>query len=434
MCGPIAANTIRVNDVRALPRVVCPDWRGPHFVYPVLRDVPLRLAAGAERDGMPARVRCPSECPADSHWIEWLGARAIRSSGSETDRCDHAFLLKNARPRPPSWAVVPRHLLCAIGPPLVSRQELRKLALRRRRVIRGCCMSLRLSLLVAAGFVAGCFYSPGGSNSGGPSRPDSCRDVYLFVVSGHTFNDTGCDSALEYNCEYLEARGTTEALRGVFESRGESTNAWHYTDNLLSWGIDENGDSELQTDEIFAFGFLSLLADMEFLHAECVDGYSNGSRIVVAAHSHGTVWAHSAVLLLDHVPVEYLIDLDGNALCWESDLACGFIGDNWAYVVGQYIDEDQPDWWFDVSNPSDSWEVEGFDSLVDLEDIAPPNARFNIEARANGALAFDNMDNYRFDGSRTGIYTGFFNDDHSSVTQPGAEPFEWVLDQLWALE
>jgi len=135
-------------------------------------------------------------------------------------------------------------------------------------------------------------------------------------------------------------------------------------------------------------------------------------------------------MLLNQVQLDYLIDLDGNALCWEDDLACVFIGDTWYTALSSCTSSEEPDWWFDVANASDSWTVEGFETLFDIEDVAPPN----IESHANGSFAFDNSDNYRLDGSRLGVFSGWFDTDHTSPTVPGRESFEWVIGQMGVLE
>lgn len=292
--------------------------------------------------------------------------------------------------------------------------------------------TVAVALLLAT---AGCSVrgGGGGGGSGDPSRPDDCDDVNLFVVSGHTLGDGSCDSGAAYNCEYLDDRGTVAALADVWRDRGDTVFAPVYTDNLHSWGVDGNDNGEIDYFEIFAFGFLDLLYDIELFYSVCSEGYSNPSKTVLAAHSHGTVWAHSAAMLLDHIEFDYLVDLDANTLCWESDLACGFLGDSWRSEVGDYQAENAPGWWFDVGEAADSWPVEGFSTLFDIEDIAPPNVRFNVEVRSSSSVAYDNSDNYRLDGTRDGILSASFQASHTEVTEPGEPSFEWVVEQLRGL-
>lgn len=273
----------------------------------------------------------------------------------------------------------------------------------------GCAGSI-LALLV----LAGCPPSGGGGGGGDFNpRPDDAPPAVIVGVSGHCFDD--CP---EYNPEYLFDRGTLHEMAYVFNDHGLDVLLLPFSDNFYTW-VD-------QDDEVLAAGFLDLVATLEYIEEEWVADYDNPTRVIVAAHSHGTVWAHTALFLQPELPVDLLVDLDGESAGWEGYASFG--GDGWEDVIEDYVDEYDPDWPFDISNAANAWNIPGQSSLQDVEDVVPDNVWLNIEVASSSPIIQDGEPNHRLDGSTDDIYRAEFAEDHGGVTWPGSEPIEWVRE------
>jgi hypothetical protein len=207
-----------------------------------------------------------------------------------------------------------------------------------------------------------------------------------------------------------------------------------YVDELLDYFDDIDGDGKVGPKEPWVdFGFLTLLYEIDLVLDYWIADFDNPTRVIVVAHSHGGVWAHSALMLRPLLPVDVLIDLDTNALCWEEDLVCGFIGDHWKSEIDYYVQEEDPGWWFDVGNAADSWDVPGMTYLQDIEDLVPNSVLLNLEVHGNSSLAYDNQYNHRLDGSQTGLWGHYFDESHREITYAGSDAMEWVADSLEAV-
>jgi hypothetical protein len=293
----------------------------------------------------------------------------------------------------------------------------------------------KLLLLLGLLAICGCTQGGrGGRSSSGPDeeenlRPPDSPDFLILSVSGHDVPGLGHSCPDTYNCEYLLERGTLEAISDIPKGHGLVVEIWTHVDELYSWYEDHNGDGLADPDEFLAFGFLDLLSEIRWINDNWIADFDNPTRVIVVAHSHGGVWAHSALMLNLDFPVDILLDLDTNALCWEADLACAFVGDTWRYDIDEYVAENNPGWTFDVGNASDSWSIPGLADLQDIEDVVPSSVFLNVEVRSDGTGAFDNHRNYRLDGTRTEIITEFFvGETHGGVTEPESEALQWAVD------
>ncbi len=263
-------------------------------------------------------------------------------------------------------------------------------------------------------------------------RPDDAPDVLILSVSGHNlwFGLSPECTGTGYNCEYLLQRGTLDAIGQVFLNRGYGVEGWTHVDELYDQYEDIDGDGQ---EEIVDFGFLALLDEIDWVVENWIADFDNPTRVIVVAHSHGGVWAHSALMLRPSLPVDVLIDLDSNALCWEEDFACALNGDNWQSAINDYVDYYAPDWWFDVGDAGDSWLVPGLDALQDIEDVVPDSVLLNLEVHGSTLLAYDNQFNYRRDGSLTGLWANYFDESHRDITLPGSDAMQWVAESINAV-
>jgi hypothetical protein len=245
-------------------------------------------------------------------------------------------------------------------------------------------------------------------------RPAGSPDVLLVTVAGHC---TNCAS--EYNGEYLQSWGVPASIEGVIEDEGLSVETWTYVDELYSW---------TRGSEVLVYGYLALVQDLEWVEENWIADFDNPTRIVLLGHSHGVVWAHSAAMDADHVPIDVLVDMDGVCMNWEDDdWAFGF-GDDWNQEVDAYEQRNGRLSWFDLSNPCDSWDL-GTGEYMNIDDVVSWNVGVNLEVRSSDWLLFDSQDNLRYDGtSDTSIYVSDLS--HMNILDPGEDAMAWVRGRL----
>ena len=249
-------------------------------------------------------------------------------------------------------------------------------------------------------------------------RPSDAPDFLLLTVSGHVPTTTK-----PYNTEYLLDSGGPDAVARVFEQKGFSVAIYEHADELYSWPSATPPQ----------YGFLELIDEMDWVATSWVADFDNPTRIIVMAHSHGTVWAHTALMVVDYLPVEFLIDLDGESTAWESSTLTLGIGDEWRWGIDDYSVTYGVTWPFDVTDAADSWSIPGVPYLQDVEDVVPDSVRYNLEVHANGyafPIINDDEVNWRLDGSADEIYLFTSVQGHSSVYMPGLDAMNWVTGVL----
>ena len=296
-----------------------------------------------------------------------------------------------------------------------------------------CSSVVLLASLVLVG--TGCPGRGGGGGGGGGGaesnlRPADSPDFVVVSVSGHNLGDSGdCewwdDRDNRINCEYLSGRGTLEAIVQPAVDQGRSVEVLAFGDSFYSW-------TDPNTEQPIARGFLDLVDTLSFIEQEWVGQFDNPTRVIVVAHSHGVVWSHLALFLTQELPVDLLVDLDGESLSWESDNWSGelFPGDEWADVIIDYSVANAVTWDFEIWQAANYWDVPGVAELQDIEDIVPDNVLYNLEVASSSPLIQDGEPNYRADGSQDDIYRATFSEDHGEVTYPGSQPINWVRDAI----
>jgi hypothetical protein len=165
----------------------------------------------------------------------------------------------------------------------------------------------------------------------------------IFSFSGHCFP---APCGLRRNPEYLEAGGTPTEIERVIESHGYWPMVLSYADEFYNRAPDGGAGLPDGDEEIEDYGFLQALSDMVWVQENWVANYDNPSRSVVLAHSHGTVWAHAALVLYPEMDVDILIDLDGVSTGWRTD--------TWTFGVGE-PDSDAMRWVADQMEALYTW-------------------------------------------------------------------------------
>ncbi len=282
---------------------------------------------------------------------------------------------------------------------------------------------MRWSFLVAAlslSVIASCGGSSGGGGGGGPPppvvppnlRPPNSPDVVVISVSGRC--RLVC-SPPKGNMPYLGVKGgAAEAVENVFKQLGNKTLFHDFISSFYSYPDGRRG-------------FLGLVNTLQATYDDWIDGFTNPTRIVIVAHSHGCVWAHMATSVLPKVPIDYLISLDGNCFLWES---------TYPGEISSYFTQNGNPFPWDIRDACDRWRIPSITALQDTEDVVWPNVAVNLEVRSKrGSLGQDEQLNYRLDGSGRDIYTFTSTfDNHTQVHNPKRESMLWVLGQLALLK
>lgn len=288
------------------------------------------------------------------------------------------------------------------------------------------------AVLTSVFFGSGCGYrggGGGGDDDDGARRPAEAPDFVVVGVSGHCFGFS-CPSE-DYSPEYLEAGGSLEAIATAIAADGGSVTFEAYGDSFWSYPAEDGWTPGVR-------GFLELVEDLNWIYDNWMAGFENPTIPIVVAHSHGTVWAHTALHLLDYVPVLLLVDLDGESLGWESDTwTLDTIGDDWAFVAEDFYYENVDDWplsvdWhFDIWDAANAWDIPGVAGLQDIEDVVPWNVGVNIETASTDSVIQDGEPNHRLDGSQDHIYRfEAVYDGHGEVDDLGSETMDWLLEVL----
>ena len=218
-------------------------------------------------------------------------------------------------------------------------------------------------------------------------------------------------------------------VAAALESLGASVSVWDHGDSFYDHDSDGNAFTP-GSGEAADYGFLQLLEEMVFIRDSMIAQFDNPTRVVVVAHSHGVVWCHTAMHLISDLPVDVLIDLDGDVESWDHIPAPGVAADSWNAVIADYNGQTGFSWAFDITQARDGWTVPGMDELQDIEDVIPSSADLALEVWANGVLLRDEDPNVRLDGTIDDVLLLQTGESHEGLARSGNEGITWAVEQL----
>jgi hypothetical protein len=255
-------------------------------------------------------------------------------------------------------------------------------------------------------------------------RPAGLPDVVIIGVSGHCFG-FGCPS---FNTENLASAGTLDVLAEPFYARGIDVEILAATDNFY--------DQPIGSASPTAYGFLSLDLTLRYIRDTYIADYDDPTRVIVVGHSHGAVWAHIALNVLEQegapLPVDVLIDIDGVSPGFEGKaIPLTGVGDAWGPVIRAHAESTGRRWPFPIWNVEDAINIPGVAEPQDIEDVVPRTVLVNLEIWADDAVFFmDSQPNHRTDGSTTNIFWTRSAEGHESADAPTAVGVLWARDSL----
>lgn len=239
----------------------------------------------------------------------------------------------------------------------------------------------------------------------GRDEPPPPTDYMLLTISGHCF--VGC---ADFNEEYLVDEGTAQVLADALPDADGEVLIGGAVDSYWSW---VDGD-----DNIVAVGFVDLVAFLEALVDDWPEKTPNETAVVVACHSHGCVWLHTALIAVPRLEIAALVDIDAESYEWEWE---------WADEIADH----DTDWGWDIGNAESGWEVDGLSELQDVEDLVPGNVGLNLEIVSDdGTWIQDGDPNHRMDGSERRIEQFYSVENHEDSDGPNSDGISWAADRL----
>lgn len=183
-----------------------------------------------------------------------------------------------------------------------------------------------------------------------------------------------------------------------------------FIDSYWSW---VDGD-----DNPLAYGFVDLVYVLETLVDEWPEDTENDTAIVLACHSHGCVWLHTALLLVPDLRVAALVDIDAESYEWEFE---------WA----SEIEADGQNWDWDISYAADAWDIPGQSDYQDVEDVVADRVDLNLEiASDDGTWLQDGESNHRLDGSDDSIRFFQSAENHENSDGADSDGITWATERL----
>ena len=260
-------------------------------------------------------------------------------------------------------------------------------------------------------------------------RPEESPDYAILAASGHCL--TNCPA---FPRESLVGQGTTARIADLLAGYGLTSATFEYADAFYNHLSD--GSAVIPYTEGVApvqFGFLQMLADLEDIRDRWIGDYQDPTGIILLGHSHGVVWTHTLATLRSDIPIDYLIDLDGDSHAWEDEGDQLVVGDEWRPIIENYTAAEGVVWDYPIERVVDAWQVSNVDGLQDIEDVVPESVAFNFEVHGDSLALGDADVNHRFDGSSLGIVTGVTFEEHDRLDDPGSQSMDWVIEQLTAV-
>ena len=262
-------------------------------------------------------------------------------------------------------------------------------------------------------------------------RPAGSPDVVVLAFSGRCASiphPLDCIPPFD-NYTYLDDDfsgntpvQTRQAVVAAFASLGYSA---EYVDVSAFIGTHYSNMSDA-----YELGYAEAETYVERVQQEWVADFDNPTRIVLLAHSHGTVWA--SLLAWNHpdVTFDYFIYLDGICTQWPQDNLMN------NPLIQTYYGGDSSLYPWPL-NKTDSvcqrLDVPGL-PLQDINDVTPWNVAFTLEVRSNNSLpnyTWDDDPNHRPDASTSNIATvESIGENHGDVTHRYGSAMTWVKESI----
>lgn len=255
-------------------------------------------------------------------------------------------------------------------------------------------------------------------------RPVGSPDVVVISFSGRcTSLNLSCVPPFD-NHTYLEEPSNLarQAVGAAFESLGLTVG---YAD--VSAFVREHYSYVSGTHEP---GYADAAAALERIQREWIADFDNPTRLVLLAHSHGTVWASLLAWNHPNIAFDYFIYLDGICSLWEADNLI-----NQPLVQDYYAGLGRlTPWPINQTGGVCDLSYTSLSGAWDINDLVPWNVTYALEVRSKNGVpnyVWDDDMNVRADGSRDFISTiEQFGETHSDVAKAGSAAMFWVTNMI----
>lgn len=262
-------------------------------------------------------------------------------------------------------------------------------------------------------------------------RAGDAPDWLILAFSGQPLVPTSGT----HNTATMIQDGGVGQLGAALEAAGYTWAAWDHASEFYSHDTAGNPVHPWDEVDFASFGFLHAIQELEFLRDNWIGSLDDPTRVIVVAHDHGAVWAHTALHLVPGVPVELLVDLDADSVAWGSEPLPGFGSIGWDALIQAWTDANGAEWAFPVWDPDDAWQIQGHTTLFDIEDLVPTSVGLNFEVRTDSDLLHDADLSVRLDGTTLGIETMQSFESHDRLPAAGSDAMnraEQILGTLLA--
>lgn len=259
------------------------------------------------------------------------------------------------------------------------------------------------------------------------TRPAGTPDLVILAISGHC----GLVCHTRNTWSYLDTASDETGGVAVLDSiAGAYTNLGLEVETFSASSF-VTAHYSLISEELEP-GYLQVQAYLDEVKRESISGFSDPTRVVLLAHSHGTVWA--SLLALNNLDVTFDAFISLDAICWQwwgrhkGFISQAFVDSPWALPFP-----------LDQGDPCGSFEVPGAGRL-DINDVVSANIIFGLEARTNTRLfsldpnvLADDDPNVRINGTSTNIWGIEANETHSDLGRYYNTSIAWISSMITAL-
>ncbi|MGL4611959.1 MAG: hypothetical protein ACRCYY_20165 [Trueperaceae bacterium] len=257
-------------------------------------------------------------------------------------------------------------------------------------------------------------------------RPEGSPDVIVFGFAGHcgpfcNVRDTWSYlNAATTDTGYIE---TAQAVMSVLERQGYSVAYFDVSSFVKAHESSISKETE--------HGLLEAQAYLDDIKANWIENVENPTKVILLAHSHGTVWATLLAINNLDVTFDYFIYLDG--ICWQ------FWGFHKNHIRSAYKELGQSlPYPLREGDPCTFLNIPGQQKFQDINDVVPANAIYGLEVKSPlNVFALnivrDDDTNVRMNGSRDFIWTIETQQGHSDVNNRYGDAMNWIEEMMLTL-
>ena len=269
--------------------------------------------------------------------------------------------------------------------------------------------------------------SPAPTAASGRERPDDSPDVVIIAFSGHCGLVCHTRNTWSYLDSASEATGgvaVLDSVAGAYRNLGAKVETFSVSSFVTA-------HYSLISEELEP-GYLQAQAYLDEVKRDWISGYSDPTRVVLLAHSHGTVWA--SLLALNNLDVTFDAFISLDAICWQ------WWGRHKGLISQEYLNSP----WalpfpLDQGDPCGSFEVPGV-GRANINDVVSANVIFGLEARTNTRLfsldpnfLADDDPNVRINGTNTNIWGIEARETHNDLGRYYNSSIAWISSMITAL-